>query len=490
MASEGFDQDVRTPFWDERPRAEIITLFERMVGSSGIPELDFIDEDEKLKVGPLSLMPPYDERREKVLEYWHQEFKGDLQLLLVAVSKVSALIPQHSIRPLGWQGAFDHVKKNKNWGLPTASSDPGVASWYFESAQRLTSPDQIYPHLLFGRTQQAGPDKSKPRTVFGQSKVPSICENRFMYPILNTLASKLGFSAWGTLDDVDAAVTKLIDMARSSNVPIMSGDYSGFDSSVPGEVIDAVWMGTIDQWVVPGYESLLEILRVAFKTVPLVVPWEVLPHRTGGIPSGSVFTNLIDSLINLVAGHYIALRLGTELRGFEVMGDDSLFLFGRELEPEDLANAVSEIGLTMSPEKQFIHDEGVHYLQRLHLNTYRVNGMCVGIHCVFRSLSGLTGMEHWRDESDGWNEYLASARGICQVENCKNDPRFPKIVEAYYIGDKLVREMDPVMIFSKAGGADIVRDALDKGSFTYNVYDPSLASAFKTVEIIRGLQSN
>jgi hypothetical protein len=76
------------------------------------------------------------------------------------------------------------------------------------------------------------------------------------------------------------------------------------------------------------------------------------------------------------------------------------------------------------------------------------------------------------------------------VENCKNDPRFPKIVEAYYIGDKLVREMDPVMIFSKAGGADVVRDALDKGSFTYNVYDPSLASAFKTVEIIRGLQSN
>jgi hypothetical protein len=438
--------DVRTPLWGKRPRSAIIDECRQALGSTDIPELNSLDLAEVEKVGPLSFMYPYKEREGDVDKYYHQSCSFDKESALNAISIVDNLLPPSSVRPLSIENGYEAIPHNKSWGLPWVTSDPGIGPWYLRAVSSITSPDQVLPSIIYWRGQQAGPGKTKQRVVWGACKLGTILEATLMYPLLEALRPQLGFSAWGTPDDVAVAVTKLIRMDMSLGVPLISGDYSGFDSSVPGEVLDLVW-DVIEHWLVPEVSPRVRLVREAFKTVPLVVPWEVRRGRTGGVPSGSVFTNFVDSLVNLFAGYYAAVRNGVELVGFEVLGDDSIFVYNPPLSSDKLCDTVGELGLKMSTEKQFIHDEAVHYLQRLHKSSYMRNGVMVGVHSPYRSLSGLTGMEIYRDEAD-WNEYLVSARAIMQVENCRYHPKFAEFVRFYVGGDELVGQgMDPVEIF-------------------------------------------
>jgi hypothetical protein len=461
------DRDVRTPLWEGRSRREILDQLSDAIGPAPYALLGEQDNQEYDKVGPMSLRKSYEDRKEDVAKYWHQESNYDAEALNRALVHVQVLIPAHSVRPLSPNSAYESIPHNKLWGLPWMTSDPSVGPWYLEESQRITYPDDVYPSVIGVRGQANGPDDTKNRVVWMACKLSTIREAALMYPLLNTLKTRLGFSAWGTPDDVDVAVTKLMAAASARHVCIMSGDYSGFDSSVSRDLIDLIWDGLIGHWLVPECAASVELLKEVFATGGLCVPWEVLINRNGGVPSGSVFTNLFDSLCNLVAGYYAAERCGVDLVCFEVMGDDSVFVFDPSITAEQLGDAVGELGLKMNPDKQFIHDDAVHYLQRLYLREHVSAGINRGMHNPFRSMSGLTGMEYYHTD---WDEYLVSARAIMQVENVKHDPRFPQFVAFVYNGDRLLRSgMDPAEIIRRAGGASRIRESLDKDSFPYNV---------------------
>jgi hypothetical protein len=487
LAEDGFDRDVRTPFWNKRPRQEIIDQMRERIGPAPYPELARIDEEEAAKIGPLSIMYPFDRRRDDVEAYYHQTWDADEKAFDYAVSTVSKLVSPGSIRPLGIDSAYDTLHKSKNWGAPTWTSNAGVGPWYLRYAMGIVSLAQVYPKTLFWRGQQAGPNETKQRVVFGEFKGLTILEATLMYPLLNALKSQPGFAAWGTVFQVDMAITKLMRMARSLGVPLMSGDYSGFDSSIHRRMIDGVW-GLFELWTVPEMSERIRLLREAFATGGLIIPWEVKYGRNGGVPSGSTFTNLFDSVANLVAGYYASYRCGVELRGFEVMGDDSVFVFYPSITADQLSDAVGELGLKMNPDKQYIHDGACHYLQMLHLSEHQVDGMYPGIRSPFRALSGLTGMERYHREEE-WSEFHASARGIMQVNACQHDPRFPDLMRFYvFEADELVRSgVDPVEIFQRAGGAEGVLSALDKASFEYGISDPRGVDSFPAVQWIRRL---
>lgn len=481
----GFMTDVRTPLWDGRSREEILSQLDSRIGSTSIQLLNIRDEEERKRVGPMSLMYPINRRMEDIEEYYHQRFDADILTFNRAVSIVARLLPPHSVRPLGWRSSYDAVPHTKNWGAPWFTSDPVVGPLYLERAQSITSPEQIYPSVLFWRGQQDGPGQTKQRVVFGADKAIVIFEARWMYSILNSLRRVLGHAAWGTPDEVSIAVTKLLNMAKDLGVPVVSGDFSGFDSSVPPQLIDACC--EIEKlWLIPEMSDSVDISCEAFKTVPLIIPYEIKRGRNGGVPSGFATTNDRDGRMNRIANVYAALRNDSVLHGIEVMGDDFVSVFKPAISPEKLSDAVGELGLKMKPEKQFIHDDAALFLQKLHLREYQIGGTCVGIHSPYRSMSGLTGMERWHKEE--WSEYMVSARAIMQVENVKHDPRFLDFVKFYIEGDNLVRSgMDPVEIFQRAGGASGIREALDKASFPYNVYDPGGVNDFVTVQIIRDL---
>jgi hypothetical protein len=486
-ADVGYDRDERTPLWESRDRCAILDELDSAIGVAPYPLLAELDDKERELVGPLSIRAPYADREDDVKAYFTQSFDADVPSFERALRRVNLLIPNHSVRPLSWDNAYDHIPHNKWWGLPWATSDPSVGPWYLENAPSIVSPEQVYPSVIGWRGQAHGPTKGKDRVVWMACKLSTIIEATLMYPLLSSLRTCMGFSAWGTPDDVDVAITKLMETATSRQLTMMSGDYSGFDASVSRHLIDAVFDALMGQWLVPEMSSRLELCKEIFATGGICVPYKVLDGRNGGVPSGSVFTNLVDSLINLVAGYYTAERYGVELLRYEVMGDDSVFVFNPSITSEELSNAVGELGLKMNPEKQYVHDDAVHYLQRLYVLEHKSNGIYRGMHNPYRSMSGLTGIEYFHTD---WDEYLVSARAIMQVENVKHDPRFPEFVEFVYDGDQLLRSgMDPAEIIRRAGGAERIRDSLDKQSFPYNVYDPDAVETFTSTDVIRSLQS-
>lgn len=475
----GSEQDLRTPFYQAAPREEVIDRLRSILGSAPFEELQDIDDHEASKVGPLSLVLPYSERRSSVQEYWSQTWNPDESCLNAAFHDVLSFIPERSLRPASFQLAFNEMPKDTSLGLPWLTRDRKYAGWYLDHAQRVVSPEDFFPCVLYTRGTASGPTETKNRVVWGFPHDETILGATILYPCLGVLQRRPGFSAWLGESYVDTECTRILHKARGRL--IVSGDYSGFDSSLSVHLLDLV-DELLMSWFVEAATPRIQLLSKLSNTIGLVVPFEVLVGRDGGMPSGSVLTNLRDTLANLLAMFYCAHRLGLVVDDFMVLGDDCVILFNDDPDVQQLASCMLELGLTFSEEKQFLSTTGLHYLQRWHSLEYARFGENVGIHSVYRSVTGLTGYERFRT---GWNKYMDSVRWRMQLENCHNHPQFRVIVLEFYREGDFLGSMDSVTLFKKAGGSPRIREVLDIASFPFNVKNPDRVDEFEITQILR-----
>lgn len=479
----GFDRDLRTPLYEGANREEILDLLSGKIGPAPYEELEGIDQHEREKVGPLSIMLPYAERRESVLKYWKQDFNPDMSCFEAAVSKVCGLIPAGSLRLDSFREAYRMMPKDTSLGLPYLTRDKQYAASYLARAQEVSSPGQIYPCVLYWRGQSAGlREVPKQRVVWGFDHAETIIGATVLYPVLNVLKRLQGFSAWVGDVAVDRAMTRIIRKAQGRR--IISMDYSGFDSSLARPMLDAV-DSILCVWFQDPGPDRIRLLGEVSATIPLVVPYDVLDGRNGGMPSGSVLTNLRDTIANLIAGFYAGIRLQSELLDYEVLGDDSVFLFANDMDPEALSRAVSELGLESNPSKQFVSLYSAHFLQRWHSSEHERQHLFVGVRSPYRAMSGMLGYERFRND---WSKWMDSSRWIMQVENVRHDPRFRPFVAFLKYGDKvLLSGIDPVEVFRRAGGSEMIRSVLSIASFPFNVQNPDRVKEFETTRVLREL---
>jgi len=482
---EGYSHDLRTPFYNGESREEIIGRCREAIGYTEFEELTGIDEHEESKIGPYSIMLPSDERLNSLREYWNQRWAPDEAAFNRAFKSVCSILPQGSLRPCVFSVAYNLMPKDTSLGLPYLTSDRSFAELYFDRAISMSSPEELYPCVWFWRGQPKGlKETPKQRDVWGFDHAETILGATILYPTLDALKQRHGFSAWLGSPFVDVEATRLLK--RASGRRIISMDFSGFDSSLSRALLDFVDLVLCD-WFVEAVHDRIKLLGVISASVPIVVPYDVLDGRNGGMPSGSVLTNLRDTIANLLAGFYCAYRNATTLNDFLVLGDDGVYLFEDDLDPKVVSDSMSELGLESNPEKQFISTRSIHYLQRWHSLDYVRDGLCVGVHSPYRTLSGMMGYERFKN---GWNKYMDTSRWIMQVENCSWDPRFPNFVKFLVDGDKILKSgVDPRTVFKRAGGSEVIRSVLDIASFPFNVKNPDRVNEFKTTELIREIQS-
>jgi hypothetical protein len=484
----GRNTDFRTPLYSGEGREEIVKRLEEAVGYTEFEELTEIDKHEKDKIGPYSIQLPSDERLENLDKYWHQEWNPDEASLDSAVNHVLSLLPIGSLRPAKLSEAYSQMPTDTSLGLPWVTRDRKYANDYLRRAESFRSSDDVFPAIWYWRGQPRGMHETpKQRDVWGMDHLDTIIGATILYPLLSALRERPGFAAWLGNSYVDEESTRLIRKANGRS--IISSDYSGFDTSVSRSLqlkVDEVWC----KWFVEPASSLILSLGEICATVPIVVPYKVLSGRNGGIASGHILTNMKDTMANLIAGWYAAIRLGTELEDYMVLGDDSVFLFRDEVDASSLSTVMKDLGLDMNPDKQFISETSIHYLQRWHSSLYEVNGVFPGVHSPYRSCSGWTGYERFRPPAQ-WSKYMDTARWIMQTENCCNHPFFPKIVKFIYDGDKVLQSgMDPTIVFKRAGGSEAVRQVLNIASFPFNVKDPDKVDIFRTTLEIRKIQDS
>jgi hypothetical protein len=130
-----------------------------------------------------------------------------------------------------------------------------------------------------------------------------------------------------------------IGYAQENGLDLVSADYSSFDATISADLIARAF-------------DILGIPEVApqFIHKKLLTPWGTFEFESG-VPSGSPFTNIIDSVVNAMVLNYVAKTEGVEVE-CRVNGDDSVAIFSQELPKTTISERALELGIEMNPSKQ------------------------------------------------------------------------------------------------------------------------------------------
>jgi hypothetical protein len=446
--------------------------------------MDSIDEEEIKNTGTYSVRLPWSEIRANVYPFFQNSNPtGDAGAFRRARTRLMKTLPFRSLRLASLDSAFDKMPKGTNLGAPTFSNDKKFAKMYLERAKSITSADDLFEFVVFWRGQPNGTPVPKQRTVMGGDHLDTILWERILIPLLDVLRKVPGNAAWNDPDYVDLAITELLEYAGRNKLVIVSGDQSKYDAHLSAPIINVVF-DFLESVFQASDSFIINVLREHFLHGGLICPDGILTGRNGAVMSGSGGTNPVDGLGNQFASYYVAEAFGCELARMEVMGDDFVDVFTKDV-LDDLEEIMESIGLVVNKEKQFVSDRSCHYLQRWHSLDYKIDGICRGVRSPFRALNGMMSRER---TVSGWNEMMDSVRWYMQGEMVRWDKRFVPFVKLMKEGDRVTKAgIDPYEVVQRAGGTKKVRRVLRIQSFPFNVKEPEGIDKFAITKVLRSL---
>lgn len=282
-----------------------------------------------------------------------------------AVHKVrSVLVRKQKLTPLALEDVpFD---ASKNSGLPFLQQKAEV---YEVSLQRAKACEQGAcppPMVMFSR----GKNLEVARPVLAGPFEWQLLEGKFFYPLQDYFLSFDNPYLVGVHSCTVAA--KLDQVQEAPHVLCM--DYSGFDGSLSGLLINSSFAILRSCLNLDADEDRQWRAIVSyFITAPILCPDQrVYYGKDHGVPSGSLFTQMVDSICNMIIIEYVALRTNTEIGKYYVVGDDSVVQVFSSVTLDDIAHAAWEIGITVSPTKSELIDtsksEAIHFLGHTYKN--------------------------------------------------------------------------------------------------------------------------
>lgn len=218
------------------------------------------------------------------------------------------------------------------------------------------------PILIGSRTQASQPFdkdglftgtfKSKTRLVSMVDIKVIVSESRFARP----LQVVLGQVEWYAGGKDDAAITAFMNDSRVSNSHWLSIDYSGFDQSISQwlilEAFDIVkYMYRYDE---NFDEVLFDAVVRSFCNKSFLDGKGELRFSNKGVPSGSMFTSIIDTLVNrlMILAYLISKGINPRSIRMCIMGDDNIIFSPDELDRDDLEGYLNaNFGVTVNAAK-------------------------------------------------------------------------------------------------------------------------------------------
>lgn len=464
---EGSSEPITTPLLGDGSPDEILKEFRNQVFGevdSIDGELMKIEEAQISKFGPRSLAKPWSERRASTRMYYDYDWK-DREFHLD--------LGKSTLNPWDAHSAAASLPNATSSGLPYMRRKGDVKDLAVQDLQGLLMKE--LPSVLFTRTQEG----RKTRDVWGYGIAQVLQESRYYRPLLRLAKTWPWRSALHGPDAVDIAVTTLMSYAKTRGMPLVSIDFSSFDHSVSPAMQKAVFDAFSRLFQRSYQDDIVEINR-RFTNVGLVTPdgiWNG-PH---GVPSGSAFTNEVDSAAQLMCAREV---LDEEALKFaQIQGDDGAYCAH---DPDGMLQGLRQIGLSVNEDKSVISDTHMVYLQRYYSFTSWKNGVIGGIYPVSRALNRLCYMERWTDfERDGiTGDDFFSIRTIAILENCKHHPWYVPFV-------KFVASRDRNFLsFTQEGLRAYVRASKMRGSHDIvNQYSDEVSGlqSFETVKLLKEL---
>jgi len=215
-------------------------------------------------------------------------------------------------------------------GWPVFSSDKSYLPLVSEASDLLIrcgyprESVHYYPGVVGFRGQPRGPGPfCKFRAVYQGSRVIGNLEKMIQVPLLNVLRGHKTFCAWQGRSAVNRAVTSLFSPKLG---PLVSVDFANFDASIPEPIIRRIF-GILSSWFTVSSHPHVKYVSDCFCGCGIFTPNGFYEGETrcGGVPSGSVLTNLIDSLVNLWVMHYSTTVTRGRVLDALVQGDDGVY---------------------------------------------------------------------------------------------------------------------------------------------------------------------
>jgi hypothetical protein len=464
----GSEEDVRSPAFQDTADDKILQgWLDQLDLKSLDPELADIEESNASKFGPRSQAKPWSERKDSVEAYFNKDEIREI--------RPSILRPRLTPKTLEAVLRY-HLLNSSNSGLPDLKRKSLVKSEGYDSGRWWEELDKFPYAMLFTRTQE----QRKTRPVWGFPMSATILEQMYFQPLLSVRKKARGRAALRGPDEVDLAITFLMDMARRSKAKLVCVDFSAFDSSVQTYLQAIAWDEIASYFQVDTWLEINYIARL-FASIGIVTPDGIL-CGWHGVPSGSVFTNELDSYVQIAAAFDINdhTQFGDIRRYYEVQGDDGVYV---DDNPDHLYANFEAHGLNLNQDKSFLGDQKAIYLQRYYSSSYLDNGVFVGVYSTVRALNRIVHLERWTDmERMGISgQDFFSLRTISILENCKHHPQFPELV-------KYVASFDKYSLkYSQSSVKAFAENTLRRSGGLFNQYSDMIGGInnFKTIKVLK-----
>lgn len=221
-------------------------------------------------------------------------------------------------------------------------------------ATRIIREGRGFDPYVFGRRVQPGTAGPKTRLVWMAPLPTTIVGTRYSKRVLEGLSRKRPF-VWGLRGHEQGAIISEIE---SRFTYVYSLDFSKFDSTVPARMIDDAFR--VARTHLDLDEAELGVWRRYvndFIHSRIIAPDGRVYQKHRGVPSGSAFTSIIDSIVNLVLVSYMWEKVTGHSLPHDrvlVMGDDVIVGSNTRLSLSQLASAASDLGFVLSAEKSTI----------------------------------------------------------------------------------------------------------------------------------------
>jgi hypothetical protein len=450
LIQSGDDNVLTSPLFDSNPNIlqEWTEIFDELNAENPlIADLYDSEMSNKSKFGPRSLAKPWDERKESLIEYFENE-KQRNNIQEISPSQVGRL------RPLNYERVKDFIKRNTNSGLPYLKKKGLILDEAIRDVQSLLG--ERYPAVLFTRTQEG----NKTRNVWGYPIGDTLLEMRYYRPLLDFQRKQDWRSAIVSPEAVDVGVTACMNHANQEGLNLLSIDFSAYDASLKPYLIKEGF-NYIKKLYQASTHPDLDYICERFTSIGILTPDG---EFTGdhGVPSGSTFTNEIDSICQfLIAKSYPHESLDK----FQIQGDDGLYACK---DPSKLMEWFESYGLNVNEDKSLVRTDTAQYLQLVYNDKYSRDGINVGVYPTYRALLRLCYLESFtdfsRDNIEG-KDYFA-IRALSILENCKYHPYFERLVKFVIDRDKYSLDVSDQGLTSYIK----LREKQDGKDINFNIY--------------------
>lgn len=349
------------------------------------------------------------------------------------------------LSPLTMEEAAEAIPRATSPGFPFIRTHPGKKKDYIIANylpkfsnywSRVGNKEKVSPLpdcAAFARSHIGKVGTNKVRPVWAYPVEAIVEEARFAVPLQNALKTqKIGKQFAYGMELLKGGMTWLNNKLQRSRrrdpgCKFVMIDYTAFDNSVPAWLIRDVFGIIKDMFKMDDADSRrFKALVDYFINTPVQNMDGRRFQKWHGIPSGSMFTNIVDTMINFVVTTYSLVKsTGRQPLFFNCFGDDSVASMpGRSLlNMNSMADAAQTFGMKININKSYWTNvlTNVHYL-----GYYNYHG-----DPIKPDVELIASMLYPQYLKDDWAYCIARALG-CQLASCGNSNNVFQAVQNVY----------------------------------------------------------